>query len=61
MGICHDAARVIDTGGEERHDRRRLEGGVMFQCIRRHKPLFMWLNLLFLMFIVLLPFSTDLI
>ena len=34
---------------------------IMFKYIRRHKPLMLWINLFFLMFIVLLPFSTDLI
>jgi TMEM175 potassium channel family protein len=33
---------------------------VIFRHIRRHKRMMLWINLLFLMFIVLLPFSTDL-
>lgn len=33
---------------------------VMFRHLERHKPGFLWINLFFLMFIVLLPFSTDL-
>jgi uncharacterized membrane protein len=32
----------------------------IFRYIKRHKPLMLWINLFFLMFIVLLPFSTDL-
>lgn len=33
---------------------------VMFRYLERHRPGFLWINLLFLMLIVLLPFSTDL-
>lgn len=33
---------------------------VMFRYLQRHSPGFLWINLLFLMFIVFLPFSTDL-
>ncbi len=33
---------------------------MMFQYIKRHMSGLLWLNLFFLMFIVLLPFSTDL-
>jgi uncharacterized membrane protein len=33
---------------------------LIFELIERHKPLLLWINLMFLMFIVALPFSTDL-
>jgi uncharacterized membrane protein len=33
---------------------------LIFELIERHRPLLLWINLLFLMFIVALPFSTDL-
>jgi uncharacterized membrane protein len=33
---------------------------VMFRYLQRHSPGFLWINLFFLMFIVFLPFSTDL-
>jgi uncharacterized membrane protein len=37
-----------------------LSHHVIFACLSRLKPGLIWLNLLFLMFIVLLPFTTDL-
>lgn len=33
---------------------------LMFEYIKGHKQLLLWINLFFLMFIVMLPFSTDL-